>query len=102
VVNSHFYLGNLNAQFPNDVITVTLPIKIGEFANTKDSHTLVILYALAMDAKQQNLNSSHIALFLKAAKNKIADIKRRMGSLSGDLLELEKTIDKITIEILGN
>lgn len=101
-VYSHFYLGELKEHYPRDVITVRLPVKGTEFANTKDSHTLVILYALAMDAKRVGYGKNHIALFLKAAKDKIADIKRRAGNLSGDLAGLEGAISQATTELLGD
>lgn len=100
-VYSNFYLGDLKEYLPYDVITVSLPIMSSEFANTKDSHTLVFLYALAMDAKRLGSAKDHIALFLKAASNRIADIKRRQGNLSRDLGEIEKAIMKATTELLG-
>jgi len=100
-VKSNFHLGALKEYFPYDVVKITLPVSSGEFGNTQDSHSLVILYALAMDAKRQGFNKSHIARFLTAANNKLADIKRRGGALGDDLAELEKALHKTTAELLG-
>ncbi|MBA7678840.1 hypothetical protein ES703_87118 [subsurface metagenome] len=102
IVYSCFYLGKLRAYLPHEVITVELPIKSTEFANTKDSHTLVILYALAMDARSLGYPKDRIALFLKAAENKISDLERRRGSLSGDLAGLKRAIRQATTELLGD
>jgi len=101
VVYSNFYLGNLKTYLPNDVITVSLQVKSTEFGNTRDTHTLVFLYALAMDAKRLGYGRDVVALFLKAANNRIADVKRREGHLSGDLEQLEAAIVKANNELLG-
>lgn len=101
MVKSNFHLGELKEYFPYDVIKIDLPIKISEHANTQDSHSLVILYALAMDAKRLGADSHHVARFLTSALNKIADIKRRSGELQGDLAKLEQAIVQASNELMG-
>ena len=100
LVKSSLHLGELKGSFPYDVVKITLPVSSSEFGNTQDSHSLVILYALAMDAKRLGQDKSHIARFLTAANNKLADLKRRRGSLSGDLLLLETALQQATDELL--
>jgi len=102
LVKSNFHLGELKAYFPYEVVRITLPVSSSEFGNTQDSHSLVILYALAMDSKRLGYDKNHIARFLTAASNKLGDIKRRGGPLSGDLAELETAIAKATAELLGD
>ncbi|MCK5322577.1 MAG: hypothetical protein KAJ45_00480 [Desulfobulbaceae bacterium] len=101
LVKSNFHLGELKGLFPYDVVKITLPVSSSEFGNTQDSHSLVILYALAMDAKRLGHDKSHIARFLTSANNKLADIKRRGGVLSGDLIHLETALMQATNELLG-
>ncbi len=100
-VYSEFYLRDLKGFYPRDVITVRLPVKSTEFGNTRDSHTLVILYALAMDAKRLGYDKNHIALFLKVAKDEIAKIKNRTSSFSAELAGLERAINQAETELLG-
>jgi len=102
LVKSNFHLGELKGAFPYDVVKITLPVISSEFGNTQDSHSLVILYALAMDAKRLGQDKSTIARFLTAANNKMADIKRRSGALSGDLADLERALMEATSELLGD
>jgi len=101
LVKSSFHLGELHAYFPYDVVRITLPVSSSEFGNTQDSHSVVILYSLAMDARRLGYDKDQIARFLTVAVNKLADIKRRSGPLSGDLAELESAILKATNELLG-
>lgn len=101
MVKSSFYLGELKEYFPYDVVRIDLPIKISEHANTQDSHSLVILYALAMDARRIGSDSHHVARFLTSALNKLADIKRRSGELQGDLAKLEQAIVQASDELIG-
>lgn len=100
VVRSNFHLGDLKNHYPDDVIKIQLPVKSSEFGNTKDSHTLVILYALAMDAKRLGYHKHHIAVLLKSANDTLADIMRRDASLSGDLALLQHAISSATQDIL--
>ncbi|MEA1934194.1 MAG: hypothetical protein U9N60_07175, partial [Thermodesulfobacteriota bacterium] len=101
LVKSNFHLGELKGLFPYDVVKITLPVSSSEFGNTQDSHSLVILYALAMDAKRLGHDKSHIARFLTSANNKLADIKRRGGVLGGDLIHLETALMQAAGELLG-
>ena len=101
MVKSNIHLGELKGKYRHDVLRITLPINSKEFGNTRDSHSVVILYALAMDAKRLGYDKSHIARFLNAANNKLADIKRRGGLTSDDLADLETAIRADSSELLG-
>lgn len=101
VVFSEFHLRIPQSFLPYNVITVQLPVKSSEFANSKDSHSVVILYALALDAKRIGMDGDQIVNFLRVATNKIADIKRRSGSLPQDLQFIESSINKIASELLN-
>lgn len=101
VVFSQFYLPNWSTNLRSNVITVSLPIRVDEFSNTQDSHTLVILYALAVDARRLGLAPAFVAQFLSKAKNLFADIERRSGTLSNDLAALKGAVESAERELLG-
>jgi hypothetical protein len=100
LVVSNFYLGELKEYLPYDPIIIPLPIKISEFSNIRDSHSLVIFYALAMDAKRQGFDKHLIARFLARAKNNLADIAGRSDRLSADLGLLKTAIESAEQELL--
>lgn len=101
MVFSQFYFHHLKDYLPLNVITVDLPIRSTEFGNTRDSHTVAILFALAIEAKQQEKDNSYIALILKTANDRLADIERRQGTLSADLMAIKEAILQVSTEILG-
>lgn len=100
-VHSRFFLRRFRAYLPYEEVIVELPIKEKEFKNTIDSHTLVILYALAMDVKRLGYPKDQIALYLKSAINIILDLESKR-SLSGDLTVLKNAIQTATDELLGS
>ena len=101
LVVSQVYLGELQEYLPFDPIIIPLPIKVSEFSNIQDSHSLVIFYALAMDAKRLGLDSHLIARFLAMAKEKLANIDARSDQLTADLQVLRKAIEKAESDLLG-
>lgn len=101
IVYSRFHLAEASTDLSADIVTLSLPIKAEEFANTRDTHTLVILYALAMDAKRMGLSTDSIAVLLGAATNVIADLERRAAGLNPDLDRLEKAIEREAADLLG-
>ena len=100
-VFSRFYLTDPSDYLTLDVVSVDLPVKSSEFANTRDTHTLVILYALAMDARRTGHSPAQIAMFLSAASNVIADLDRRSGPLTGDLAQIKAAVERAKSDILG-
>ncbi|QRM55744.1 hypothetical protein F3Y30_15315 [Sinorhizobium sp. BG8] len=70
----------LAGEIPNgnpQVVTIEALIGPQEFANNRDSHTLMILYCLAKDAKRRGLSPDYISALLKTAKGLLDDIARR-------------------------
>lgn len=101
VVFSQFYLPYEGDDLTSNVITVELPVKTAEFANTQDTHTLVILYSLAVDAQRRGINPARVAPFLSVAKNLIADIEGRSGQLSDDLANIKEAVETAEAKILA-
>jgi hypothetical protein len=100
-VYSNLYLRTVADEIPSRMLSLNMPIKSVEIANTKDSHTIAILYALAMDAKKNGMANNRISLLLRPAFNKLADIKRRKGKLPNELQILEKALLKAREEAIG-
>lgn len=101
LVLSNFYLGELKAHLPYDPLSIPLSIKLTEFSNIQDSHSLVIFYALAMEAKRLGLDKSLVAHFLAMAKNTLADIEGRSNTLYADLKLLQQAIEQAENDLLG-
>ncbi len=101
LVISHIHLGELQQYLPYDPIVIPLPISVTEFGNIQDSHSLVIFYALAMDARRLGAESHLVAKLLAMAKEKLADVDARSDQLSADLVVLKEAIEKAEAELLG-
>lgn len=69
---------------------INLALTPEEFANTKDSHSLVILYSVAIEARRLGVEREEIAPIVAEALNAIADLERRTGTLQGDMQEIKE------------
>lgn len=49
-VRTRFFMGTLKGSLPATSVTIDLPLRDEEFDTTRDSHSAVTLYALAMDS----------------------------------------------------
>ena len=97
VVRSQPFFGELAGQSDVGRVQIDLAINPDEFARTTDSHSLAVLYALAMDAKRRGQPNTVVLTFLGEAisiasgldskvpgvmplKNAILDALRGMGA----------------------
>lgn len=101
VVKSDIHLGRLRGSLPYELVKISLPINSREFGNNRDSHSVVILYALAMDASRLGYDRSYTAGLLNAASSRLADIKRRGGDVSADLVDLDRAIQTESNKLRG-
>ena len=89
-----------DSSYRYNTIVIKLPYESTEFGTSQDSHSVVFLYVLALDAIALDLESSYIINFLGLASNKLADIKRRnQGTLPGDLKQIEDAIESIIMKL---
>ncbi len=89
-----------DSSYPYETIDIKLPYESTEFGTSQDSHSVVFLYVLALDAIALDLESSYIINFLGLASNKLADIKRRnQGTLPGNLKHIEDAIESIIMQL---
>jgi hypothetical protein len=72
-VRSKIYLGDLKGHLNEATITVDLPIKDEEFDTTRDTHSAVTLYALAMDARERRRPKTEINALLAEALNRLPE-----------------------------
>jgi hypothetical protein len=66
-VKSTFYLYDLKGNLGSDSVTLDLVIEPEEYGATQDTHSIVTLYALAMDAKRLGYTSDVVSRFLSRA-----------------------------------
>lgn len=96
-VRSEVFLGDLKGDLKKDSVTLDLPISDEQFDTTRDSHTIVTLYALAMDAKKRNRPGNEVLAFLSEANARLPDLPAEMPGV----LELKKAIET-TIKQIRN
>jgi hypothetical protein len=101
-VQSRIYLGDLSKSLPRRSLVVEMDISEEQFANASDSHSVVLLFALAVDAKNvYPEKKAVVAAILKAARDKLADLERRSAPLPKDLRELKLAISAIEASLKG-
>ena len=100
IVQSSMHLGDLERKSTPTVIQVTLVLQSSEIGTANDSHSLVIYYALGLQARQLQCTSSVVAALLSRANEKAADLLGRRLTAN----ERERVVQiKTSIEtMLGN
>lgn len=73
-VRSEVFLGDLKGNLGNPSVTLDLAIVDEQFDTTRDSHTLVTLYALAMDAQERGRPRNEVLTFLSEAYGRLPDL----------------------------
>jgi hypothetical protein len=94
-VTSSAFLGDLGSSDPNlkkEILTLKLKVSAREFSNLNDTHSLVILYALYLDARRSGGSKELQAELLKQAQLVVSDLKSR-GDLAADVKLLEAAVD---------
>jgi hypothetical protein len=66
-VKSTFYLYDLKGNLGSNSVTLDLAIEPEEYGATRDTHSIVTLYALAMDAKRLGSSPDVVSRFLSRA-----------------------------------
>jgi len=93
VIVSEIYLGSYRSDHADLPIKCELPYARDQAMNLHDSHLLVTLYALAMDAKAAKLPKEAILALLAEAQTVSDDLKRR-HSMQGDTAMIASAVDK--------
>ncbi len=73
-VRSRVYLGDLRTALDSKFITIDLLIADDQYDTTVDSHSVAILYALAMDARERCRPEFEVLELLSAARERLADV----------------------------
>lgn len=89
-VSSDIYLFALRGKLPQNSIVLEQMLSTDDFKLTRDTYTMITLYALAMDAKRMNRPSNVIASYLRDAEEIAQDIPKK--AMKGDLSLLIKAI----------
>ena len=82
-VRSEVFFGDLKTSLNSRFIKIDLPIEDEQFDTTRDSHSVAILYALAMDARQRCRPEYEVIELLSAAKERLADVPSSVTGVEG-------------------
>jgi hypothetical protein len=95
-VISRIYIGQLSTGYLNsEDLKVELRLSEDEYASIIDSHSLVTIFALAMDAKRLRLSSYYVLDLLAAGDDVYADLLRRVRPgipIQPDLVKIHDAI----------
>jgi hypothetical protein len=92
-VDSLIYWGQLKPEGMQEFIKARMPITPQGQLTANDTHSLVVTFALAMDAKRRGARSSLVQKLLQLARNRAVDLEQR-GELVGPLADIKTYIDK--------
>lgn len=73
-VKSRVFFGNLSTDLGSKFLSIELPIDDEQYETTKDSHSIAILYALALDARNRCRPENEVIALLSNAYEKLKDI----------------------------
>ncbi len=100
-ITSLVFLGNRKGPLRSEELIVTMPVDRREYANTRDGHSILAAYALAVDAAQRQCPTSVVLALLSFTRNKIADVRER-GSDSLDFIEeVDAAAEAMIAEVTG-
>ena len=80
-VKSRVYFGELDTGFNSRFLSIELPIVDEEYDTTRDSHSVAILYALALDAMHRCQPENEVILLLSAAHERLSDLPAGMAGM---------------------
>lgn len=89
-VRSRIFLGDLGTDLGESSIRVDLPISDDQYDTTRDSHSVVILYGLAMDARQRCRPAAEVSTLLSVARESASDLPANLPGIA----ELKAAIDQ--------
>jgi hypothetical protein len=101
MVTSSIYWGHLKPQGMSETVYATMPVTAEGQRNSSDTHSLVMLFALTMDAIQRRCHSSIVSHLLQLAREKAMDLERR-NELDGDLVKVRAFIEEQGKIIVNN
>jgi hypothetical protein len=96
----HVFVGELGTMFDylgSEELSFELRLSEDEYGSIADGHSLVTLYALAIDAKRLNMPRAHVVKLLSEAVDVFADIERHAKfshHLDGDARRTRDAVDK--------
>jgi hypothetical protein len=90
-VTSSIFWGDIRPPELAEVLHAKLPVSPEGYEHARDSHSMITLFALAMDARSQCDNALVLELLQKALE-KAQDLERD-GQLTGDLVKVKASIE---------
>lgn len=93
VMRSQIFFGDLKGKLPSESFMADFKVIPDEFGNTRDIHTVSILYALAQEAKTRGLGQDLIIRYLSEAHTIASQINISSGK------QLTEAIDESLVEV---
>jgi hypothetical protein len=72
------------------VFSIELALTPEEFANARDSHSLIMLYSIASEVRRLGMPRDKVAVIVGEALNTLADLERRQGALPEGMLAIKQ------------
>lgn len=91
---STFFWGALRGPYPDEMITLKLPLVGESFDNTSDSHSVAVLYALAQESRHECVNAAEIVKLLSEAQ-------KRAKAIADDFPELAAELEAIVVAAIN-
>jgi hypothetical protein len=92
LVDSLIYWGQLKPDGMQEYVKARMPITPQGQLTANDTHSLITMFTLAMDAKRRQAHSSVVLKLLQLARNKALDLDNR-GELSRDLAKIRDYVE---------
>ena len=92
-VDSLIFWGRLKPDGMQEFVKARMPITPQGQLTANDTHSLVVTFALAMDAKRRGARSSVVQKLLQLAHNKALDLEKR-GELTGPLADIKTYVER--------
>ena len=93
-VRSRVFLGNLPTSIDSKFIVIDLPIADEQYDTTRDSHSVAILYALAMDARLRCRPEFEVFELLSAARERLADVPSTVSGVEQLRIAVEQSFQE--------
>jgi hypothetical protein len=92
-VDSLIFWGRLKPDGMQEFVKARMPITPQGQLTANDTHSLVVTFALAMDAKRRGARSSVVQKLLQLAHNKALDLEKR-GELARPLADIKTYVER--------
>lgn len=96
-VISRIFLGDLETGLTSRFLSIELPIMDNQYETTRDSHSVAILYALAMDARRRCRPEHEVVELLSKASERLADVPVGVRGMDELRIALQTDLESLQV-----